>query len=63
MRKLVYELANGTIVETLEEAKANGNYTTKMVVVENEETPEEEAAREARVAKRLKAMGKECLLG
>lgn len=58
MRKLVYELADGTEVTTLAEAKASGNYKEKMVEVVKEETEEERAKREATIAKRLAKMGK-----
>ena len=53
MRKLVYELANGTTVTTLAEAQAAGDYKVKMEPVVEPETPEQKAEREARIQKRL----------
>ena len=62
MRKLVYELANGTEVTTLAEAKAFGDYKEKMVDVITEESEEQRAEREARIDKRFARMGKTELL-
>lgn len=53
MRALVYELSDGTIVKTLAEAQAAGNYKVKMIPVVEPETPEQKAEREARIQKRL----------